>query len=109
MLELIRSALNNGKGADLTVLPVERQSSGLFSHMVIVTALSSRHVAALAARTLKALKNGGYQKPSLEASDDWTLIDCGAIVVQIMQEEARQHYRLEELWGFEGTGEIETG
>lgn len=112
MLEIIKTALNEGQASDLVALSARQQSSGLFSWMVIVTAGSSRHAAALTTRTLKALKNAGQKKAAVEASEsgEWTLIDCGDVIVQIMQEKAREHYRLEELWGFEsGAKTIEAG
>ena len=102
MLQIIKTALNEGQASDLVALSTQQQSSGLFSWMVIVTASSSRHSAALTTRTLKALKRGGHKKATVEMSEngDWTLLDCGDVIVQIMQEKSRQYYRLEELWGF---------
>ena len=87
----------------MVVLPTLRQSGGLFSHIVIVTAGSGRHVTALAERTVKAVKNSGLRRPAVEQSEErlWTLIDCGDVIVHVMQESARQRYQLEALWTFE--------
>ena len=106
-LERIQSALTDGLADDTAVLATERQSGGLFTHMVLVTAGSARHAAALTTRTCKALKAAGDGNPSVESSPerDWTLIDCGDILVHIFQKEARGRYCLEELWGFERTPE----
>lgn len=100
----ITMALNDGKAENLIVLATEKQSCGLFAGMVIATALSARHAKALTERVRQALKLAGYKKRSaVESSDDsdWTLIDCGAIIVHIMQPAARERYQLESLWGFE--------
>lgn len=107
MLTLIQTTLTDGKATDLITLPTERQSSGLFLHMVVATAGSSRHAAALGNRVIKALKSAGHGKCKVEASTEreWTLIDCGDVIVHIMREEARERYKLEALWGFEDGGE----
>lgn len=101
-LALITSALQEGKGKDAAVLPAEKQSGGLFSHMIVVTAGSARHAAALAERVIKTVN---IRRSRVEKSDgsEWVLIDCGDIIVHIMQDAARRHYALEELWGFEET------
>lgn len=103
MLKVIKTVLAEGKADNVVALSATRQSSGLFAWMVVATAGSSRHTAALTARLLKALKSAGFKKPSVEAAagGEWTLVDCSDVVVQIMREETRQYYRLEELWGFE--------
>lgn len=102
--QAIAQALADGKGEDIVTLPTERQSGGLFTHIIIATAGSARHAAALAERVLKAQKAAGYKKSAVESSQEreWVLIDCGDVIVHIMQDEARSRYRLEELWGFEG-------
>ena len=33
-----------------------------------------------------------------EETGDWVLVDCGDIVVHIMQPAVRRYYNLEELW-----------
>ena len=103
MLAPITEALTEGKAEDVVILPTEEQSGGLFSHIIIATAGSSRHAAALAERVVKATKAAGLKKPSMESSEEreWVLIDCGAVVVHVMREEARRYYQLEALWSFE--------
>ena len=34
-----------------------------------------------------------------QEDSEWVLIDCGDIVVNVMQQEAREFYDLESLWG----------
>ena len=53
-VEVIQKVLADGKGEQITVLPAERQSGGLFTHLIIVTAGSARHAAALTERVVKA-------------------------------------------------------
>lgn len=101
--EVICQALEDGKGANIKTLPAAKQSGGLFESMVIATANSPRHAAALAERARRALKAAGFTPARTESSaeKEWLLIDAGATVAHIMQEEARIRYDLENLWGFE--------
>ena len=34
-----------------------------------------------------------------EGDSEWILVDCGDVIVNIMQQEAREFYDLESLWG----------
>ena len=102
------SVLEEGKASDIAALETDRQSGGLFSHMVVATASSSRHGAALVRRLTRALKAAGYPR-AVEESDEreWSLVDAGAVVAHVMQPEARARYNLEGLWGFEKDGGTE--
>ena len=102
----VRRELEEGKGGEIVILPAAVQSGGLFTHMVVATAGSARHAAALAERVLKAQKQGGNKQSRVETSAEreWVLIDCGDVVVHIMQAPARDKYRLEDLWGFDAAG-----
>ena len=100
-IAVITSALIDGKGADVVQLPVREQSGGLFSHLVVATAMNARHAASLGERVVKALKQRGNKKPKAEQSEDWVLIDAGDVIAHIMQPEARARYDLESLWSFE--------
>lgn len=103
----LKQVLQDGKAEDIMLLPTVRQSGGLFTHIIIATAGSARHASALAERVQKAQKQAGEKKSRVEASEEreWVLIDCGDIIVHIMQRAARERYQLEALWGFEGGGD----
>ena len=101
--DIIRGALEEGKAADIKIVAAERQSCGMFSQIVIATANSPRHAAALEARVRRALKDAGIAPRRAEgmAEKSWILVDAGDVVAHIMRQEARAHYDLENLWGFE--------
>ncbi len=101
----ITETLVEGKAENIVTLSTIKQSGGLFSQKIIVSGTSGRHVRALANRLLKALKPMGVKRSSVEISEDenWALVDCGDVIVHIMQEEARDYYHLESLWGFESS------
>lgn len=98
---VITATLTDGKGADIVQLPALEQSGGLFSHIVVATAMNARHAASLGERVVRALKTGGIKTPRKEQSEDWVLIDAGDVIAHIMQAEARARYDLESLWSFE--------
>lgn len=100
---IICSALEEGKGADIKTVAAVRQSGGLFSCIIIATANSPRHAAALAARVRRALKTAGIAPRRAESSEEksWILVDAGDAIAHIMRQEARDRYDLENLWGFE--------
>lgn len=102
-VEIICAVLEDGKAADIKVIPASRQSGGLFSYMIIATANSPRHASALASRVRKALKQAGFAPRRAESAGEksWTLIDAGDAIIHIMRKEAREEYNLEDLWDFE--------
>ena len=106
----IVAVLEEGKAADIVSLETARQSGGLFDRMIVATANSPRHAAALTRRVARALKEIGAPRRVEETAErEWSLIDAGSAVVHVMQSEARARYNLEELWGFERPPESETG
>ena len=81
------TALEDIKARDITVLDVRKLTS-LYDTLIIATAESNRQVNALAQHVRDKLKESG----------EWVLVDCGDIVVHVMQPAVRRHYNLEELW-----------
>jgi ribosome-associated protein len=67
---------------------------------VLVTCSSGRHVRALVEEIQKALKEQQIHVPRVEGSGGgwWVLLDAGAVVVHLFEEEARRFYDLDHLW-----------
>ena len=93
------TALEDIKARDITVLDVRKLTS-LYDSMVIASADSTRQVKALAQHVRDKLKQAGATIVGVEgeASGEWVLIDCGDVVVHVMQPAVRAYYNLEELW-----------
>jgi ribosome-associated protein len=55
----------------------------------------------LAASVRDGVKESGFGKPRMEGEDngEWIIVDCGSVVVHIMQPAIRTYYHLEEIWG----------
>ena len=68
--------------------------------MIIASAQSTRQVKALADNVRDRLREAGASIIGVEGeqSSEWVLVDCGDIVVHVMQPAVRAHYKLEELW-----------
>ena len=93
------TALEDIKASDITVFDVRKLTS-LYDTLIIATAESSRQVKALAQHVREAMKAAGATIIGVEGEEtgDWVLVDCGDIVVHIMQPAVRRYYNLEELW-----------
>jgi ribosome-associated protein len=98
--ELIVESLENVKGVDIKVFDTQELSS-LFERIVIATGNSNRQTKALAASVRDELRKADLPKPRIEGetNGEWIIVDCGPVVVHIMQPVFRQYYHLEELWG----------
>jgi ribosome-associated protein len=93
------TALEDIKARDIMVLDV-RKITSIYDSMIIATAESNRQAKALAHHVRDRLKEAGatIQGVEGEATGEWVLVDCGDIVVHVMQPAVRAYYNLEELW-----------
>src|SRR4051812_1198472 len=93
------AALEEIKGQDILVLDVRKLTS-MCDSMIIASAQSTRQVKALADNVRDRLREAGASIIGIEGteSSEWVLVDCGDIVVHVMQPAVRDHYKLEELW-----------
>ena len=93
-------AADEKKATDILVQDVRELVSST-DYFVIVTAANSRQVEAIIDEIEEALREQMHIKPShTEDSRDgsWSLLDYGDVVVHVFMPEAREYYRLEELW-----------
>ena len=93
-------SLEDVKAQELVVFDTEHISS-LFERVIIASGTSNRQTKALAASVRDKVREAGFPKPRIEGEDngEWIIVDCGAVVVHIMQPTIRQYYNLEEIWG----------
>ncbi len=87
------------------VKPVVLDLEGLCSWadcMVIVTASSGAHMRGLSQKVLEYLKDKPHYLPvngrGLKGEEQWLLMDCNSLVINIMSAQAREYYDLEKLW-----------
>jgi ribosome-associated protein len=93
------SALEDIKARDIRVLDVRKLTS-FYDSLIIASADSNRQVKALAHHVRDKLKEAGATIIGVEGEEtgEWVLVDCGDIVVHVMQPAVRAYYNLEELW-----------
>ena len=97
---LIVDALEDMKGQSISVFNTQALSD-LFDRVVIASGTSNRQTRALASNVIDKVKKNGGKIYGLEGEDtgEWVLVDCGDIIVHILQPVVRAHFRLEEIWG----------
>ena len=98
--EICIESLNELKAQNIIVLDIQ-DISGFADWLVIATASSSRNAKAIANKLIESIKFHQNSLVGIEGEDDaeWILVDCGDVVVNIMQKEIREFYDLESLWG----------
>jgi ribosome-associated protein len=87
------------KGEELLVLDVSR-CTDLADYLVIASGTNKRQVQAMAEEIRKRVKARGLIPLNVSGTENgwWVLIDCGSVLVHLMQPEARRFYNLESLW-----------
>ena len=93
-------AADSKKASDIVVQEVGALST-IADYFIIVTAANNRQVDAIVDEVEKALREQAGIKPVHREGIDagtWALLDYGSIVVHVFQPEARDYYRLEDLW-----------
>ncbi len=94
------SAAEEKKGRDIVLLDL-RGISVVTDYFLLITGNSTTQVKAITDNLEEKLKEIGVKPLRIEGLPDakWVLIDFGDLVVHVMQEESRQFYNLERLWG----------
>jgi ribosome-associated protein len=92
--------LDDLKAQNILVLDI-REISGFADWFIIATASSSRNAKAISNKLIESIKLHNQHLAGIEGQDDseWILVDCGDVVVNIMQHDSREFYDLESLWG----------
>lgn len=91
-------------GAQNVVVLDVRQKASFADWLVLCCGYTANHVLAIAdgiaqdMRALDVLVNGEIITVSGRNSTDWMVVDIGPVVVHVMTDEARDQYRLEDLW-----------
>lgn len=88
------------KAQDIKMIDVQGKSS-ITDYMVVCTGTSKRHVVSIAEHVAKESKLAGIEPLGIDGEDEgeWVVVDMGTTIVHVMQEEQRELYQLEKLWG----------
>ena len=94
--------LDDMKAKNILSLDI-RDISNFADWFIIATASSSRNAKAISNKIIEEVKLNKLHVIGVEGQEDseWVLIDCGDIVINVMQQEAREFYDLEKMWSEE--------
>ncbi|MCA2016512.1 ribosome silencing factor [Vibrio tritonius] len=88
------------KALDIVTLDVQGKSS-ITDFMIICTGTSKRHVSSIAEHVASEARKIGLPPLGLDGENEgeWVVLDMGSSILHVMQEEQRELYQLEKLWG----------
>ncbi|MCI4670322.1 MAG: ribosome silencing factor [Bacteroidia bacterium] len=102
LTDLAIKGLQELKGQKIIRMDLREVDGAITDFFVICTGTSDRHVSSLAESVMKEVREGASDKPiSKEGlnAGEWVLLDYVNVVVHVFQQETRDFYRLEALWG----------
>ena len=110
LLEVINQAILDKKGENVINMDLQAIENHITKYFVICTANSVIHANTLADyiryQTRGTLKERPWKEEGFENSE-WILMDYVDVVVHIFLPEAREFYKLEQLWADAETKSIE--
>lgn len=107
--DIVIKGLQEIKGQDIVRMNLSHADGSVCDYFVVCTGTSDKHVQALAESVEKFMRAAGEKPLSREGLQrgEWVLLDYVDVVVHVFQAEARNFYRLEDLWGDAGFERIE--
>ncbi len=98
--DLTVNFLKSKKAAHIVKMNL-KELTDIADYFVICTAESGLHAEALCDAVIEGMEDAGFPAWHVEgdAGQSWMLIDFVDVVVHIFQQETRQFYALERLWG----------
>jgi ribosome-associated protein len=100
LVQTLAEFIEDHKGVDTVAMYIGEHSS-FTDYFVITTVSSWIHLKGLFRELKGFLSASGIQPINHQRimnEDTWVLIDCGSIVIHLMNEEMRNFYELEKLW-----------
>ena len=102
LLETVIEGIQEVKGIDTSILDLKKIETAVCKYFVICSGTSNTHVSSIADSVKKNVSKEIQEKPwHIEGlnTSEWVLLDYSDIVVHVFQEQTREFYRLEDLWG----------
>lgn len=95
-IEKIKEVLDDKKAESIEVVDLTNKDY-IVDYVVIATTLNPKHGFALLNYLKTELKPLGEEFIRVDENDDWTIIDLGDMFINLMNEQAREKYSLEEF------------
>jgi len=98
--DFIIKILEDKNAQNITVIELA-QEVPLATYMIFASGRSTKNISAIAEHVVYELKHAAQWPVLVEGvnNSDWVLLDAGEVIVHIFHPEARDKFRLEELWG----------
>ncbi len=109
ILSLILHELDDDKAEEVVTINLAGKSD-IADAMVVASGRSQRHVAAIAEKVMRRLKEAGLGRANVEGAGigDWVLIDAEDVIVHLFRPEVRAFYNLERVWSEAAHAPIKT-
>ena len=94
--------MNKNKAEDIKILNLKKINNSVTDYFVLCTGKSTTQIGAIADIIEKKVSKKFNEKPwkkEGKINKEWILIDFVNVVVHIFQENKRNLYNLEKLWG----------
>ena len=101
LAEKISVILDDKKARNVRIIETNKNTI-IADYFVIATGTSSTHIRSLAGEVEFQLKDKSDTEPSRvnhHDNTDWIVLDYDSVLVHIFNNEARDYYKLEKLWG----------
>ncbi|WP_417427821.1 ribosome silencing factor [Halpernia sp.] len=102
LINTIVEAIQDTKGEKLMIFDLSKIENSVAETFIICSGNSNTQVSAIAGNIEKKVRNDLHERPwHVEGTENamWILVDYVSVVVHIFQQETREYYDIEELWG----------
>ena len=102
LIEKIIDGISDVKGQNIEMIDLRKIENRICDFYIICSGSSNTHVSAILESVKKKISKSLKEKPSHiegEENAEWILLDYINVVVHIFQEQVREFYKIEELWG----------
>ena len=102
LIEKIFDGISDVKGQNIEMIDLRKIENRICDYYIICSGSSNTHVSAILESVKKKVSKSLKEKPSHiegEENAEWILLDYINVVVHIFQEQVREFYKIEELWG----------
>ena len=98
-LEKIINILEQHKAQNIVTINI-KELSDIADTIVVCTGTSAPHIVGIAKKIVLSAKQPNKKPPHAEGTEygEWVLVDLGDVIVNIMKQETRDFYNIEELW-----------
>jgi len=102
LVKKIVDGISDVKGQNIEMIDLRKIENRICDFYIICSGSSNTHVSAILESVKKKISKSLKEKPSHiegEENAEWILLDYINVVVHIFQEQVREFYKIEELWG----------